>query len=164
AASRTSAQICAQCPANAQATAIGDAVDVVVIRNGQEVVVSQQTVGSCETLIIEANVSYNAFGPGGKVGAGFSGGTGKIILPNGTQVDVPPPGMNSTLVGPPPCGTTSATNMNRVTYTITAADIAAGSATFTFFYTNGISALTNSSGQCTLKVSASPQISVLIAA
>jgi len=91
-------------------------------------------------------------------------------------VDVTPADMGTTLIGPlsdspgithctAPGGTTlvSSKGMTRLLYTLTAADIAAGSAVFTFQYTNGTSLLPNAQGNCILKVSASPQQSVSIA-
>src|SRR5262249_34545393 len=123
---RASAQTCIRCPDNANDTAIGTAFGVFVTRNGQDVNVSGQTVGSCEPLILKANVSYNAFGISGGIGAGFTGGTGRIIFPGGSSVDVTPADMATTLVGPAPCGTTQVKQMNNANYTITAADIAAG--------------------------------------
>jgi hypothetical protein len=162
--SRAAAQTCVRCPDNANDTAIGTAFGVFAHRNGVDVNVSGQTVGSCEQLILKANVSYNAFGISGGIGAGFTGGTGRIIVPGGTSTDVTPADMSTTLVGPAPCGTTLVKQMNQVTYNITAADIAAGIATFTFQFTNGTSLLPNANNVCNLKVSASPQQSVTIAA
>src|SRR6478609_5089322 len=107
-----SAQTCIKCPADANDTAIGTAFGVFVTRNGVDVNVSGGTVGSCEQLILKANVSYNAFGINNGIGAGFTGGNGHILFPNGTSADVTPPDMATTLVGPAPCGTTPVKQMN----------------------------------------------------
>jgi hypothetical protein len=162
--SQASAQTCVRCPADANDTAIGTAFGVFAVRNGITVNVSGQTVGACEQLILRANVSYNAFGISGGIGAGFTGGDGRIIFPGGTSTNVTPADMATTLVGPAPCGTTLVKQMNEVSYTPNATDIAAGIATFTFQFTNGTSLLPNAQGVCNLKVSASPQQSVTIAA
>jgi hypothetical protein len=176
-ATQVSAQPCTACPAEATATAIGVGFSILVNRGGQLIDVSGSAVGACEQLILSANLSYNRFGPGGAVGAGFAGGTGHIILPNGTVVNVTPANMATTIVGPTvsipgvltactaPPGTTLVDfrDMNTLNYTLTGADIAAGSAVFTFDYTNGLSQLPNAQGQCILTVRASPQQSVQIA-
>src|SRR5262249_18556378 len=77
---RASAQACLNCPNNANDTAIADSFRVSVIRNGILVLVNGQTVGACEQLILQANVSYNPNGLNGGVGAGFTAGTGHYIL------------------------------------------------------------------------------------
>src|SRR5438046_10146380 len=51
---RASAQTCIKCPTDAQSPAIADAFDVFTTRNGQEVRVTGQQVGACETLILRA--------------------------------------------------------------------------------------------------------------
>jgi uncharacterized repeat protein (TIGR01451 family) len=158
-----SAQTCLKCPDNANDTAIGTAFGVFVTRNGVEINVSGKVVGSCEPLVLKANVSYNSFGINNGIGAGFTGGTGRILFPNGTSLDVTPADMATTLVGPAPCGTVAVKQMNNATYTLTPADITAGLATFTFQFTNGTSLLPNSLGDCVLKVSASPQQTVTVA-
>jgi hypothetical protein len=176
-ATQASAQTCSHCPAEATATAIGVGFSILVNRGGQLIDVSGSAVGACEQLILSANLSYNRFGPGGAVGAGFTAGTGHIILPNGTAVNVTPANMGTTIIGPTvsipgvltactaPVGTTLVDfkDMNTLNYNLTPADIAAGSAVFTFDYTNGLSQLPNAQGQCILRVRASPQQSVQIA-
>src|SRR5262245_45959983 len=67
---QTWAQTCVKCPADANDTAIGTAFGVFVTRNGVDVNVSGGVVGSCELLILKANVSYNAFGINNGIGAG----------------------------------------------------------------------------------------------
>src|SRR6266404_1955427 len=136
--SRASAQTqvpCTKCPANAQKPAVGSAIGISVIRNGVEQDVTRSTVGACETLIIDANVSYNPNGPQSTVGAGFSGGQGFIKEPNGTLANVTPADMATTLVGVPGnvgCpGAVGSKDMTSLTYTLTPADIAAGSAVLT---------------------------------
>src|SRR5205823_6757502 len=99
---------------------------------------------------------------------GFSGGQGFIRLPNGTLASVTPADMATTLVGVPTdtlgCpGAVSSKDMNSLSYPLTAADIAAGSITFTFIYTNGITALPNTNGVCNLPASASIAADVSIA-
>src|SRR5258708_31013625 len=153
-ATRASAQTCERCPTDAQSSAIGDAFNVTVVRNGVTNTVSGGTVGACETLILNANVSYNQFGPNNTIGAGFTGGNGHyILLKRGPTFiaqlisDCTPADMGTTIVAPvgapdsciPPGGTTmvNSKDMNTATYTLTAADIAAGSIQFQFEYTNG---------------------------
>src|SRR5439155_7848199 len=145
---------CIKCPTDAQSSAIGDAFDVLVNRGGVLTRVSGKTVGSCEHLILNANVSYNPNGTGGGVGAGFTAGNGHYILLKRGAVfvaqlisDCTPADMGTTLVAPvgaadscsPPAGTTMVPvkAMLDGSYTLTAADIAAGSLQFEFEYTNG---------------------------
>src|SRR5882724_1947187 len=178
--SRASAQTCLKCPTDAQSSAIGDAFDVLVVRNGQTNRVSGKTVGACETLILNANVSYNPNGTGGGIGAGFTAGTGHyILLKRGAAFvaelisDNTPADMTTTLVVPvgapnscPPVGGTTQTpikDMEPATYTLTAADIAAGSLQFEFEYTNGIVLNPNQFNQCVDRVQATPQVNVFIA-
>src|SRR5437016_12907592 len=75
--SRASAQSsvpCTTCPDNATKPAVGSSIGLSVLRppgSTNKVDVTRGIIGSCETLIIDANVSYNAFGAGGG-GGGFS--------------------------------------------------------------------------------------------
>src|SRR6266478_3555444 len=101
-----SAQPCLKCPPNAQGVAIGaSGPSVFAIQNGQTNNVSGSTVGACNQLNLFATVAYSPNGADAEgnpeVGAGFTGGTGYIILPDGTAVDVTPADMATTLVGPP---------------------------------------------------------------
>src|SRR5262245_49409811 len=162
-ASSASAQSCLNCPNNANDTAIANSFRISVIRNGIEVRVNGQTVGACEQLILQANVSYNPNGLNGGIGAGFTAGTGHYILfrqgntfLNQEISNCTPADMGTTLVTlvgdpqscTPPGGTTATQikNMNDGTYSFTAADIAAGFLQFEFEYTNGTALLTNNAG------------------
>src|SRR5262245_30865324 len=166
--SKASAQVCVLCPSDAQASAIGSAFSIFVHRNGQDINVSGLPVGACETLRLVTSVAYQAqaVNPQGQVvvGAGFSGGTGIINFPNGSSQNVTPADMNTIVVGPPPCGATTIKPMTVVNYTLTAQDIANGSALFVFNYSGGKSTLPNAQGACILPVSASPAQSVSIVA
>jgi len=168
-----SAQTCIRCPINANDTAIGSAFGIFVNRNGQEINVSGRQVGVCETLILRANVQYASFGLSGGVGAGFTGGTGYILFPNGTSTNVTPADMAMTLVTTiapdpnacvPPVGTTATPvkQMLDAFYSLTQADI--GQRQFTFQFTNGTSLLPNQQNQCIDKVQVSPQINVTVIA
>jgi hypothetical protein len=155
---------CLRCPADANDAAIGaTGPSALTLRNGVDVNVGGGTIGACESLIIHASVAYNPFGISGGVGAGFTGGNGQIILPNGTAVDVTPDDMETTFVAPPPCGTTVVKEMNSLNYTLTPADIAAGGAVFTFEYNDGRFLLPNPGNNCNVKLSFSLQQSVSIA-
>jgi len=168
---RASAQTCVHCPDNSQGSAIGVAFSIFAIQNGQTNNVSGSTVGACNTLILVANVSYNPNATDAQgnpvVGSGFVGGTGHIFLPNGTAVDVTPANMATTLVGPAGgsgcIGAVNVKPMNNLSYTLTAADIAAGGALFTFEYTNGVFLLPDGDGVCRSKFSFSLQQTVAIA-
>jgi len=178
---RASAQPCLRCPTDAQSSVSpGPGFDVLVVRGGTTNRVSGQTVGACETLILNANVSYNPNGTGGGIGAGFTAGTGHyILLKRGAAFvaelisDNTPADMTTTLVVPvgapnscPPVGGTTQTpikDMEPATYTLTAADIAAGSLQFEFEYTNGIVLNPNQFNQCVDRVQATPQVNVFIA-
>src|SRR5262245_59709242 len=166
--SQASAQVCTLCPSDAQASAIGSAFSIFVHRNGQDINVSGLPVGACETLTLVTSVAYQAQAVNAQgqivVGAGFSGGTGIITFPSGSTQNVTPADMNTTVVGPAPCGTTTIKPMTVVNYTLTAQDIAAGSALFVFNFSGGVSTLPNAQGQCILPVSASPAQSVSIVA
>jgi hypothetical protein len=163
-----SAQPCSLCPADAQAINAGSGSLVIfAVQDGATNNVNGQSVDACTELLLEANVSYspNACDANGNplVGAGFSGGTGHIILPNGTAVDVTPVDMQTTIVAPaggpssctPPPGTTmvSVKPMTVIPYTLTPGDIAAGFAVFTFEFTNAMSQLPGGQGNCPLKAS-----------
>src|SRR5258707_5864575 len=74
------AQTCTKCPTDAQSSAIGDAFDALVVRNGATNRISGGTIGSCEMLILSANVSYNPNGTGGGIGAGFTAGAGRLTF------------------------------------------------------------------------------------
>src|SRR6266853_576320 len=183
--SHASAQLaCTRCPTDAQSKAIGVAFDLFVTRGGVDVVVGGGTIGACETLKLKANVSYNVNGIGGGIGAGFTGGNGHYLLTRrgGVILPVPPliadatpPDMATTLVSVPPpaanaCapppGTTSyvsVKNMVDASYTLTPADIDAGSLQFQFEYTNGTSMNPNIQGQCIDRVSGTVQRNIFIA-
>src|ERR1051325_5744694 len=161
---------CVTCPANAQATAVG--AGITVTRANGSIVQPGQTVGACEVLNVLASVAYQpnvlVFNPGPPptftqvVGSGFFGGTGSISVNNGNPLspfNVTPADMATTTVGPATCADTEIKGMNNLPYTITAADIAAGSVTFTFNYQNGHSLL----GDCSLLVGANNQFIVSIA-
>src|SRR6059058_408438 len=76
---RASAQICMQCPTDAQGAAIGaSGPSVLVIRAGHPIPVTGGTVGACEKLTLGATVVYNSVGSDGGIGPGFTGGTGRI--------------------------------------------------------------------------------------
>ena len=165
------AQTCIKCPINANDTAIGTAFGIFVNRDGIEIPVSGEKVGICETLILRANVQYASFGVSGGVGAGFTGGTGHFLFPDGTSTNVTPADMGTTLVTTiapdpnactAPVGTTATPvkAMRVGFYILTAADI--GVRQFTFQYTNGTSLNPNGQGQCIDKVSASPQQNVMV--
>jgi len=137
-----------------------------VLRNGVLTPVTRGVIGACESPVVSSSVSYNAFGPSG-VGAGFSGGTGFIKEPNGTLVNVTPADMATTLIGVSGdvgCpGAVGGKLFTQLHYTLTAADISAGSASFALIYTNGVTALRNAAGQCNLPASASIAADVSIA-
>src|ERR1051325_8672725 len=165
-----SAQVdCITCPPNAQATAVG--AGITVTRANGTVVQPGQTVGACETLNVLASVAYQpnvlVFNPGPPpsftqvVGSGFFGGTGSISVNNANPLspfNVTPADMASTSVGPATCADTEIKGMNNLVFTLTAADVAAGSVTFTFNYQNGHSLL----GDCSLTVGANNQFVVQI--
>jgi hypothetical protein len=140
---RASAQVCVQCPANAQAPASGESLAVSVIRNGQKFGLFGENnfVGECETVILEATLSYTAAGGGGLVGAGFTGGPqafARITLPNGQVVDVMNPQLASLVIGPVfpeanACATAASNfiNMQPVSFPLTPA-LAGTTANFVF--------------------------------
>jgi hypothetical protein len=152
---------CVTCPADAQATAVGGGLTVT--RANGTVIGAGQSVGACETLNILGSVAYQPqvliSTPGGNVlvtGSGFFGGTASITVNNGnpgSPFNVTPADMATTTVGPAPCASTLVKGMNTLPYTFTAADIAAGSVTFTLNYINGHSLL----GDCSLLVTAGAQ-------
>jgi len=130
-------------------------------------------VAAGDTLILKSAAYYSAFGMSGGVGAGFTGGTAQIILPNGTITNVTPPDMETTLVttiAPDPNACTPPTGVAAVPfkpmltayYTFTDEDIAAGLAQFRFEYTNALSLLPNVQGQCIDRTYISLTESVLI--
>src|SRR6266853_3886474 len=183
--SHASAQLaCTRCPTDAQSKAIGVAFDLFVTRGGVDVVVGGGTIGACETLKLKANVSYNVNGIGGGIGAGFTGGNGHYLLTRrgGAILPVPPliadatpPDMATTLVSVtppaanaciPPPGTTSyvsVKNMVDASYTLTPADIDAGSLQFLFEFTNATPLSPNLQGQCIDKVGATVELNIFIA-
>jgi hypothetical protein len=160
--SETQAQTCVRCPPEATGVAIAaNGPGIFAMRNGVRVSVGGSMVGACDQLLIIANVSYSPFGIGGEIGAGFTGGAGYIILPNGTAVDVTPPDMATTIVGP--CiGSAPVKQMIVLPYTLTSEDIANGSARFIFAYTNGTYLLPNDQGICDRKLSFALETSVAI--
>jgi hypothetical protein len=153
---------CVTCPADAVATAVG--AGLTVQRANGTIVQPGQSVGACETLNVLGSVAYQPqvlTSSGLVVGSGFFGGTGSIAVNNGnpgSPFNVTPADMATTTVGPAPCGSTTVKGMNNLPYTITAADAAAGSVTFSFQYSNGRSLL----GDCTLTVSASAQFTAQV--
>src|SRR6185369_13068298 len=173
---QASAQPCTLCPSDATDTAIGTAFGVFVIRNGVEVTLSSGApVGACETVHFTENVQYAAVGSAGGIGAGFSGGTGHLLLTRRGSLNLPvpelianvtPADMATTIVGPASCvGAVFSKSMNPSEYTITAADVAAGFLQFTFEYTNGLSQLPNPvNGLCLDHVEASPQRNITVVA
>jgi hypothetical protein len=153
------------CPSDAQGTAI--AGGLTVSRANGTMVQPGGPIGVCETLNVLASVAYLPrvfiFGRSFQIvtGSAFFGGTGAISVSNpnaGSPFDVTPADMATTTVGPAPCGETLLKAMNILSYTPTAADIAAGSVMFNFNYTGGHSLL----GDCSLLVSAGAQFSVRI--
>jgi len=163
---------CFRCPAEATATASASSFAIFVQRSGAFVNVSGATVGACETLILTTTASYQPDGgrdPLGvqQVGAAYAGGRGRILLPDGSTVDVTPADIATTIIGPiapgvingvnfsactAPAGftLTTAKAMSNLNYTLTAADIALGTANFSFQYDRGTAMLPNTLGQCTL--------------
>src|SRR6266404_2935599 len=169
---RASAQMCVRCPTDAQSgVSLNVAFDVLVNRGGHLQSVSGQIVGACESLVLNGIVSYNPNGTGGGITAGFTAGTGHYILAQrgGVPVaqlisDCTPPDMATTLVSvtppaanacTPPPGTTSYVSVKKMvdgTYTLTPADIDAGSLQFLFEFTNATALSPNLQGQCIDKV------------
>src|SRR6266446_2859081 len=166
---RSLAQPCALCPAEATGSAAAASLNVHVIRNingvPTDLTVNQGTVGSSETLFL---VSQAIYSPDGgvdpvtgrqKIAAGNTGGQGLLTLPNGTVTNITPADMGTTVVGPTAPGSFRGTpysactvipgateitdwkEMKVVSYMLTQTDIAAGSAVFTFEYSDGLSLL-----------------------
>lgn len=161
---------CLTCPQNASDTASGSAFAVHVFRNGIDRSLGEGAeVGSCELLHLQSLVQYAPVGTSGGVGSGFTGGTGAVfIIARGIQTgikeflgNVTPPDMGTTLVTVTnpldnpnlcsvPAGMTAveAKAMLTINYTLTPADIAAGSIRLRFEYT-GTSLLQDpGTGQC----------------
>jgi len=152
------------CPPNAQATTVG--FGLIATRTNGTIVQPGQSIGAYETVNILGTVFYQpqvlAFVNGHPqiiTTSAFYGGTGTILANNGnpgSPFDVTPPDMATFRVGPADpglCADGALKAMNNLPYTPTAADISAGSVTFTFNYTGGHSLL----GDCSLLVSASAQ-------
>src|SRR6266446_1236706 len=192
--SRASAAPCTLCPAEATGTAAAAGLNVHVIRNINGVptdfTVSQGTVGSCETLFLVSQATYNPDGGVDlithvqKIAAGNTGGKGLLTLPNGTITNVTPADMATTVVGPTAPGSfrgtsysacttipgatdiTDSKQMQVVSYTLTPTDINVNhGANFSFVWTNATPMLPNANQQCALSnaFAGSPQ-SVSIAA
>src|SRR5688572_1424167 len=89
---------CETCPANAQAPAI--AAGISVFDAATQLPVTGETVGACQQLIVVADVGYRATvqSPSGPlVGAGFTGGTGRILVEGAAPgTDVTPDDMSTT--------------------------------------------------------------------
>jgi len=180
-ATRVSAQTCIQCPTDAQSGTMGFSLDVFVDRGGPNLTrVNGQTVGSCEILILHANVSYNSVGTDGGVGAGFTGGTGhySLVRRGAASVaelisDCTPADMGTTLVSVvgagnscvPPEGTTMVNTKAMINgnYTLMPTDIAAGALQFEFEYTNGTVLHPNIQNRCADRIRSATQINIFIA-
>jgi len=172
------AEVSLKCPSDAGAAIMGVSFSAYVNRGGVLTRVDGQAIGAREDVILRAEASYNPNGTGGAVGAGFTGGTGHYILAsrgggvvNQLLSECTPADMALTLVssfGPnscaPPPGTTitDVKQMNDFIYKLTAADIAAGSVQFRFHYTNVTSLLPDVQGECSIRMSASLTVNVLI--
>jgi hypothetical protein len=96
---------CFRCPAEATAAASASSFAIFVDRNGVFVNVSGATVGACETLILTTTAAYQPDGgrdPLGvqQIGAAYAGGRGRVVLPNGSIVDVTPADLAATIIGP----------------------------------------------------------------
>jgi hypothetical protein len=72
---------CLRCPDNANDVAIGaTGPSTLTVRNGVNVNVSGQTVGACETLLIQAVVAYNPFGISGGLAQVLQVDTAKLFF------------------------------------------------------------------------------------
>lgn len=159
---------CETCPGDAEATAVG--AGLTITRANGTLVAPNSAVGACETLNVLGSVAYQPRvlisipePPFSRevVGSGFFGGTGRISVNNPNPLgpfNVTPADMATFRVGPAPCADATLKGMNNLPYTITAADVAAGTITFTFTYADGRSLL----GNCTLEVGATAQFTAQV--
>jgi len=186
-AQNATAQACFTCPAEASATASASSFAIFVQRGGNFVNVTGDRVGACEVLLLVTTASYQpnaGFDPLGnqQIGAAYTGGRGRILLPDGTFVDVTPADLATTIIGPTAngsVGTATFTScgpdvpagfslvdskaMNNYMYALAAADVAAGAAVFRFDYDQGTALLPDIFGNCNLtNVTAGQPQSVLI--
>src|SRR6185295_6889163 len=163
---RAAAQVvCVTCPA--AATASGVAPGIFVTRtNGIPVNPDPSApIGACEQIIVKTDLGYKAVAQG-QTGAGYYGGTAQILAYPGPVVggvaestsNVTPADLATTKIGPSPCADTLDKAMNDLTYTLTAADIAAGSVSFRFNYTGGTTLIS----PCTLGAAGSVEFTVFI--
>ncbi len=169
-ATRAFAQVaCVNCPANGQAA--GVAAGIFVTRTNGSIVLPGNPIGACEQLIVHTDLGYKAAFPGGVVGAGYYGGTANVLAFSGASLvsestaNVTPAILASTKIGPVApapnaCGDTDDLALNNLTYTPTAADIAAGSVRFRLEYTGGTTLIV----PCNLQASGSVEFTVQIAA
>ncbi len=164
-----SAQVaCVNCPANGQAA--GVAAGIFVTRTNGTIVLPGNPVGACEALVVHTDLGYKAAFPGGVVGAGYYGGTANVSAFSGASVvaestaNVTPAVLATTKIGPVApapnaCADTDDLALNALTYTFTAADIAAGTVKFRLDYTGGTTLIV----PCNLQASASAEFTVQIA-
>ncbi len=166
---RASAQVaCINCPANGQAA--GVAAGIFVTRTNGSIVLPGNPVGACEQIVVHTDLGYKAAFPGGVVGAGYFGGTANVIAFSGGSVvpestaNVTPAVLATTKIGPVApapnaCGDTDDLALNNLTYSFTAADIAAGSVRFRLDYTGGTTLIV----PCNLQASGSVEFTIQIA-
>ena len=160
---------CARCPDNAGGVIAGLSCTI-YDEQGRNVIGG--TVDASQTLVLPEVLVYEPFAldlHGNLVtAAGFTGGRAFIKLPDGTLVDVTPDDLATTVISDPATspgcpGAVPFKPMKVLRYTPTLADVAAGYATFTFIYRNGLALLPNAKGECKLRVFASCQATVSIA-
>ncbi len=160
--------ICANCPRNGQA--VSASIGIFLTRTNGSVILPGDSVGACESVVVHTDLGYKAAYPGGIVGAGYFGGTAIVsAFPGDSEVaeltvNVTPPNLATTRIGPVApapnaCADTDDLLMDNLTYTFTAADIAAGSVRFRFDYTGGTALIV----PCKLRVSSSAEASAEIA-
>ncbi len=164
-ANRASAQACVNCPVNGQAA--GVAAGIFVTRTNGTIISPADAVGACEQLVVHTDLGYKAAFPGGVIGAGYFGGQAFVqAFPGASAVqesnsDVTPAALATTKIGPVPsaCADTDDLAMNNLNYTLTAADIAAGSVRFKLVYSGGTTLIV----PCNLQASGSVEFTIQIA-
>jgi len=166
----SAANLCIQCPVDAQGPAVGGAFDVYLNAGGgvRGRRVTGDMIGRCQTnLLLVAQVSYNQFATGGGVGAGFTGGDYRwtLIARGAASVFEAVPGeptpadmamtlvtdINKPCATPVPAGFTTVgqKEMIDIPYTVTAADANSGFLQWLFDASTRPSALlTNLLGNC----------------
>jgi hypothetical protein len=150
------------------AQAVGVAPGIFVTRLDGSNVLPTSPVSACEQVVVHTDLGYKATFPSGVIGAAYFGGTAQVLaFPGSSAVsestsDVAPSALASTVIGPlgEACADTDDLAMNNLTYTFTAADIAAGSVKFRFQYAGGTILIT----PCSLRAAGSVEFPVQIAA